>query len=168
MTQTPTDPPAPPLWPASGDRQQRSTELHVELGTAASPSLIRVSSFHLNPSTGTFGDRHGYVLLTPEGAVLIDPTEPTPDTRPQHDAFATGSSPGSRPLATVLTSSWHERDCYLLRDRLASPVWMPRGGIAEKEGEPDLLFDPDTTLPAGLRAITIDDRFAGDTVFSWI
>jgi hypothetical protein len=155
----------PKTWSMPGGREERSTELHFELGSAAEPILVRVTSLHRDRKSGRFGSRHGYILYSSQGTVLIDPTEPTPDVQAAFDALATRPSAG--PLATVVTSSWHERSSYLMRERLGAAVWLPRAGVAEKEGEPDHLYDENTTLPGGLRAMTIDDRFAGDTALYW-
>ena len=153
------------VWPTVDGREELSTEIAVELGTEDRPQLVRLTSRHLNRVTGDVGGRHGYIVLSQEGTVLIDPTEPSPDARERFDALATAG--GASPVATVLTSSWHERHAYRIRERLAAPVWLPRAGVEEKEGKPDHLYDERSALPGGLRAITIDDRFSGDTVLCW-
>jgi glyoxylase-like metal-dependent hydrolase (beta-lactamase superfamily II) len=153
------------VWPTVEGRQERSTEIAIELGSEERPLLVRITSRHLNPNTGDVGGRHGYLLFSKEGTVLIDPTEPSPDMRERFDALAAAG--GAGPMATVLTSSWHERHAYRMRERFGAPVWLPRAGVAEKEGEPDHLYDDRSALPGGLRAVTIDDRFAGDTVLCW-
>ncbi len=155
----------PETWTDAEGKRERSTGLIVELEVDNRPVLVRVESQRFNERNGTFGTRHGYLLLTPEGAVLIDPVEATPDRRAEHDAFVLAG--GAPPLGTVLTNSWHERGSYLLRERLGSAGWMPAAGVAEKDGEPDHLYDATSTLPGGLRAVGMDDRFAGDSVLCW-
>ena len=152
-------------WPTADGKRELSTGLTVELEAKGRPVLVRVDSHRFNESYGTFGARRGYMLFTSEGVVLIDPSEVTPDRRAQHDALVRAG--GAPLIGTILTSSWHERGSYLLRERLGSEVWMPAAGVEEMEGEPDHLYDATSTLPGGLRAITIDDRFAGDSVLCW-
>lgn len=57
-----------------------------------------------------------YVLFTQEGPVLIDPVAASPGV----EAEPTGLL-GQRLVATVLTSSWHERATYAVRERDGTP-----------------------------------------------
>ncbi|HEX2034145.1 MAG TPA: MBL fold metallo-hydrolase [Chloroflexota bacterium] len=157
----PLDPVAgPPRAPAAPE----ATEIRVELGTDSHPQLVRWSA------SGRYGDNpdvqhHSYAVVADDGVVLIDPTVPALASQERLEALlALGGRP---PLATVLTSSWHERSAYTLRARFGTPVWLPRGGVQEMEGTPDCLYGEETALPGGLRAITIDDATAGDTALIW-
>jgi glyoxylase-like metal-dependent hydrolase (beta-lactamase superfamily II) len=140
------------------------TEIVVELGPPTAAQVVRVSAS--GSYRGTLDvQRHGYALLTGEGVVLIDPNEPAPESRAAFEALVVAA--GRPPLATVLTSSWHERAAYELRDRYGTPVWLPRGGTGEAEGAPDHVYGEASALPGGLRALTIQDAIAGDTVLCW-
>jgi hypothetical protein len=74
-------------------------------------------------------------------------------------------------VATVLTSDWHERGCYALRERWGTPVWAPAAGLRERGGEldgrPDHTYEEGTRLPGGLRARKIDGAFPGEHVLAW-
>jgi glyoxylase-like metal-dependent hydrolase (beta-lactamase superfamily II) len=108
-------------------------------------------------------------VLTPDGAVLIDPSEPAEADRRRWEQLV---MPGGRPpIATLLTSSWHERSCYVLRDRYGIPVWLPAAGAADMDeahdAPPEHLFDDMSALPGGLRPIAVATAAGGDTVFRW-
>ena len=103
-----------------------------------------------------------FAIRTPQGPVLIDPHVPDSESV----EWVAGLM-GQPPVASVLTASWHERSAYAIRDRYGAPVWLPRAGVPEMEGHADHLYDESTPLPAGLRAITVDDTYAGDTLLLW-
>jgi hypothetical protein len=103
-----------------------------------------------------------YAVRTGAGPVLIDPEVAAPG-----DWRCLLALMGQRPVATALTSAWHERAAYRLRDAHGIPVWAPAAGAAELEGRPDHLYGDGTALPGGLRAVGIDARYAGDTVLRW-
>jgi hypothetical protein len=94
--------------------------------------------------------------------VLIDPVDPGDAALDRLRSIV-----GRDPVATVLTSAWHERDAYQARGEWGTPVWAPEAGTSELGGKPDHLYPDGATLPAGLRAITVDPHFAGDSVLLW-
>jgi hypothetical protein len=135
----------------------------VELGTAAAPVLVRWTTRGA-AEDHAYAGRHAYALRTAAGVVLVDPDFVSPDAAGHLDALLRRMMDGRAPLAVLLTSSWHERAAYVFGRRLAVPVWLPAGGTAEMEGQPDHLFGEGTALPGGARATEIDPTFAGDTV----
>src|SRR5215217_6501653 len=132
------------------------TIFRVELSTVERPALLRWST----PVPPQVYD--AYAVLTGAGPVLVDPEVAAPEDWHRLLALV-----GQRPAATVLTSAWHERSAYRLRDAHAIPVWAPAAGVEELEGRPDHLYGDGAVLPGGLRAIGIDGRYAGDTVLRW-
>ena len=135
-------------------------DLYVELGTAEAPALLR-----LNVDPG--GGRHqGYAVIGPDGAVLVDPPLPS---EPGVNRLLRLLS--SAPRATVLTSDWHERASYLLRERWGTPVWAPAAGLRERGGEldgtPDHFYEEGTPLPGGLRALKLEGVFPGEHLLRW-
>jgi len=100
--------------------------------------------------------------MAPEGPVLIDPVDPGEAALDRLRGMI-----GSEPVAAVLTSAWHERDAYRARGEWGTPVWAPQAGTAELEGKPSHLYVGGATLPGGLRAVMVDERFAGDSVLLW-
>ena len=109
-----------------------------------------------------WGRDDSYALYTPEGVVLIDPREPAPDKRDELEALW-----GGKPIASLLTNAWHERDCYGFRERYGAPVWAAASGETELEGRPDHLFDESDELPGGIEAVVLADWFAGDSFYFW-
>jgi hypothetical protein len=142
------------------------TRVYVELGEEAAPVLVRWSSWL--PGTRP-GGHDSYALCAADGVVLVDPRLPAPDT-----AGALWGLLGmnrERPVATVLTNDWHERDCYALRDQFGAPVWGPAAGRPERggdlEGAPDAYYEDGDALPGGLRAFAFDGRMPGDALLVW-
>ena len=139
------------------------TQVWIESGTEEAPGLVRWSS--KGPVRGgRAAGRLSYALRTPDGTVFIDPEWWSPD---EADRLAGLVERMGTPGAGVVTSSWHERASYLFGEHYGIPVWLPRAGTAEMEGEPDRLFGEGDALPGGMRAVEIDDGFAGDVVFHW-
>src|SRR5688500_10880069 len=105
----------------------------VELGSVERPEVIRWST-----PVGRQGyDAYALIEGGAEGsgggrAVLIDPYV---ESEGVWDELL--GRLGRRPVATVLTSSWHERSAYGLRERHGVPVWMPAAGVEEMTGRPD-------------------------------
>ena len=98
-------------------------DIYVELGTPTEPVLVRWSAPR---PQGRPSRIQGYALLGSDGPVLVDP--------PGLDEAALArlrAVLGSPPRATVLTSDWHERAAYRLRDRWGTPVWAPAAGLPE-------------------------------------
>ena len=143
---------------------QVRTSVSVELGTEARPVLIRWANWA--PRWGS-QERASYAILTDEGPILIDPAEPATSAGQRLRRLI-----GRRPVATVLTSDQHERDCYRIRDGWGTPVWAPAAGLRERggdlDGQPDDTFEDGDTLPGGLRAIKIDGGWIrGETALAW-
>lgn len=138
------------------------TDIYVDLGREDEPALIRWSA----PSPGGTSRHEGYALVTADGPVLLDPPDPGAAASERLVSLL-----GARPVATVLTNDWHERGCYVLRERWGTPVWAPAAGLpargGELEGDPDYLYEEGTALPGGLRARKIDGVFAGEHMLHW-
>ena len=142
----------------------RETIVRVELGTEAHPVLIGWCLWHTGDLSG---GEHSYAALTEAGPVLIDPNAPTGAA-----AARLWGLLDRPPVATVLTSDWHERDAYRLRAQWGAPVWGPAAGLPERGGEfdgrPDHAFEDGAALPGGLRAIKIAGGWIrGETVLAW-
>ncbi len=58
-----------------------------------------------------------YAVRGPDGTILIDPTVP-----PRAVLKELEESWGDGPIATLLTSSWHERDAYAFRQLYGTEV----------------------------------------------
>jgi glyoxylase-like metal-dependent hydrolase (beta-lactamase superfamily II) len=141
-------------------------EIRVERGSEAAPFLVRWTSYGAL-SGKRIQPHHCYALATPDGPVLIDPEEVPPAAWAGFESLLRRLGSGQAPVATLLTSSWHERAAYRFRERLGTPVWLPRGGQPDAEGTPDHLFEDGKVLPGGLTAITVGDPPGGDTAFLW-
>ncbi len=134
----------------------------LELGNQAHPELVRWSTLVPAAPPDFYGFHDAYALFTPEGPILIDPVMASPGVEAEVTSLL-----GQRPVATVLTSSWHERAAYEVRERYGTPVWLPAVGRAEADGQADHYYRHSDTLPGGLRPIGIADEFAGDHVLWW-
>ncbi len=140
-----------------------STTIHVELGTADAPILVRWNTrAYWTELFAKWGRDDAYAIFTDDGVVLINPREPAAKKLTELE-----SGWGGKPLASLLTNAWNERDCYGFRERYGSPVWSAAGGEAEHEGEPDQFFVEGDDLPGGIEAMVLSDQFCGDTVFFW-
>src|SRR5919202_5418526 len=96
----------------------RVTQLSVVLGPPGAPLLVRWCTWE--PPWQEWGHNDSYALRTIDGAILIDPEAPAQDA---DDAL--WRLVGGPPAAALLTSDWHERDAYALRERFGRPVWAP-------------------------------------------
>jgi hypothetical protein len=130
-------------------------DIYVELGTLAEPALVRWSAPR-RPASGMRNE--GYALLGTGGPVLLDP--PAAGEAALERLLAVIGAP---PQATVLTTDWHERASYRLRDLWGTPVWAPAAGLrvrgGDLEGHPDHTYEEGTPLPAGLLALRLEGRF---------
>jgi glyoxylase-like metal-dependent hydrolase (beta-lactamase superfamily II) len=140
------------------------TELRVELGDELRPSLVRWTTLGVGGAPPSQG-HHAYALSGAAGVVLIDPEVAAPHTADALQALL--ARMGGPPVATVLTSSWHERWAYGARERYGAPVWAPLAGRADLEGTPDRLYDAASPLPGELRALDIGEPPGGDTALLW-
>ena len=145
---------------ATGPDRAGWTTIGVEAGDQSNPVIVRWSTWVPRGRGGQCYD--AFALRTPVGWVLVDPVDPGPDAIERLESLI-----DREPVATLLTSAWHERAAYRARERYGPPVWAPRAGTAELEGRPDHLYDDGELLPGGLRAITVDHGFAGDSVLLW-
>lgn len=143
--------------------EEVSTTIHIEIGTAEAPVLVRWNTYtYWTEPFSKWGRDDSYALFTPEGVVLFDPREPAPDKREELESLW-----GGKPIASLLSNAWHERDCYGFRERHGTPVWAAAAGEAELEGRPDHLFDESDKLPGGIAAEVLSDWFAGDAFYFW-
>ena len=126
------------------------------IGTESRPVLLRWSV-----AVGQ-AYQDSYALFSARGQSLIDPALPDASSR-----FALERYFYDYPVATLLTSAWHERAAYEVRGAYGVPVWSPEAGKAEMEGRPDHLFTAGDKLPCGVEAIAIDEGFAGDSALLW-
>ena len=140
------------------------TDVRVEIGDEQHPTLVRWTTRGVGGAAPSQA-HHAYALRTPAGVVLIDPEAQTAAAtaliRPLLERM------GGAPVATVLTSSWHERWAYGARERFGAPVWAPIAGRADLEGTPDHLYDGASRLPGDLRALDIGEPPGGDAALLW-
>ena len=143
----------------------RVTRLSVVLGTDEAPLLVRWCTWA--PPWQQWGHNDSYALCTADGPLLIDPEAPAPETDDLLWRLA-----GAPPVATLLSTDWHERDAYVLRERFGIPVWAPATGVPDRggglEGEPDHLYDDAAVLPGGVRALQIAGTGQADHALSWL
>jgi hypothetical protein len=118
-------------------------DLYLELGTPAEPALVRWSA--PRPPAGRMRNE-GYALLGSDGPILLDPPGAGEAALERLLSII-----GGPPQATMLTTDWHERACYHLRDRWGTPVWAPAAGLPERggdlAGQPDHTYEEGTPLP---------------------
>ena len=89
-----------------------------------------------------------YAIEQPSGCVLIDPSDYPP--------HSIGAIERHGVSDILMTNHFHERAAAMLRGRFGAKVWAPEGDIDELESvTPDHVFNADTELPAGLRAIAL-------------
>ncbi len=131
----------------------------VPEGQAGAP-IVRWSTWVPRGAGGQCYD--AFALRTAAGVILVDPVDPGSEALAHLESLV-----DHRPVATLLTSAWHERAAYRARELYGTPVWAPQAGTAEMEGRPDHWYGDGDVLPGGLRAVTVDDRFAGDSVLLW-
>src|SRR5687768_11648533 len=123
----------------------------VVVGTQRAPAVMWWST------RMKYGGTHeSYALLTKDTAILVDPEDLPAAVLAEIESIS-----GRLPAATVLTGAWHERAAYRVREQFGTPVWAPRGGEAELEGAPDVLYGPNRpdrsgggtggNLPLGLK-----------------
>ncbi|MGH2353269.1 MAG: MBL fold metallo-hydrolase [Chloroflexota bacterium] len=140
----------------------RTTVFSIELEEEGRPALLRWCTWE--PPWGHDGHNDSYALVTGDGPILVDPEDPG----------AAGewlwSSLGRAPRATLLTTDWHERGAYILRERFGTPVWAPAEGLPVRggalEGEPDHCYEDGAALPGGLRALRITGTGQADYVLA--
>jgi hypothetical protein len=138
-----------------------SSTLHVELGPASAPLLIRWSTWERSTSIAAC-TQESFALLTEDGPVLVDP-----DTGDASSLERIVTLLGGLPVATLLATGMHERSCYALRERWGIPVWAPRTAAPLLEGSPDHLYDAGDILPGGVRASVIRGPFPGEHILAW-
>jgi glyoxylase-like metal-dependent hydrolase (beta-lactamase superfamily II) len=95
---------------------------------------------------------------SPEGVLLIDPLAPpaeTPEAAAFWEALDRDVERRGRPVAILLTGSYHQRSASEIRERYrrgaGASIWAPEGTGARLSLAPDRLFRSGDALPGGLR-----------------
>ncbi|HEU5318351.1 MAG TPA: hypothetical protein VFX49_19725, partial [Chloroflexota bacterium] len=133
-----------------------TSAVELELGDEARPILVRWTSRREGESAFGSGG-HSYALRTASGVVLVDPYRIDGEVGGRIARLIDAMSEGSRPIAILCTDSWHERAAYDVRAARGIPIWLPRAGASEMDGQPDHLYDESTALPAGIRGTHLED-----------
>ena len=137
------------------------TRLVIETGSEEQPEVVRWMAWRPGVENGLVVAGftqllQSYALITSEGTVLIDPTEPISSAMPRFEALT-----GRAPRAVVCTSSWHERDAYWFREHYGVTVYAPKYGADDLEGRPDELYGDGDALPGGVQAVVSSDLKVG-------
>ena len=95
---------------------ENGCRITVEVGTQRRPLVVRWTTWH-----GRSDLKQSYLLVTPDGGVLIDPIEPA---APSLKAFQEFVADGF--IAVVVTTARHERDIEAFRERFKIPIYGPK------------------------------------------
>jgi glyoxylase-like metal-dependent hydrolase (beta-lactamase superfamily II) len=143
----------------TGDTDERP--IVTEMSDRDGPLVVRwTAPVWWGEPFNEYGEDVCYAIRTPEGVILIDPAVPPRPALAELESFW-----GELPVATLLTSAWHERDAYVFRQLYGTPVWASRAGAGQNAGAPDHFFDDGDSLLGGLRAVQIAKSFAGEAAF---
>jgi hypothetical protein len=140
------------------------SRVEVVLGSADRPLLVHWSTQHPQ----VYSPFDSYALRAPDGWVLIDPELPDGPVQERLRELIR-----ERPVATVLTNDGHERACYTARERWGIPVWGPvvPEGASDRgvgyDGTPDHMYEEQTSLPGGLRAVKVAALWGGEHALFW-
>ncbi len=108
--------------------------------------------------------QQSFLLLTKEGAVLVDPVEPK--SRAALELLRTHA--GGSFLAIVNTSVLHDRDVEFFKKRFKIPLYGPQASPPRSKffKKVDEFYSEGSALPGGIQAIDSGDA-NGETWLSW-
>ena len=108
---------------------------------------------------------NGYLIVSTEGSVLIDPPEIMKDDFAELESLVNKNS--KSPLrAILLTNVHHERECDEVRKRFDAPVLINEKDEAGLEGKADKTFADGDALPAGLTTFKFENQKSpGESAF---
>lgn len=108
---------------------------------------------------------NGYLLVSEDGSVLIDPPGMTEDGFARLESLAGKNS--KCPLqAILLTNVHHERECDEMRKRFDVPVLINEKDEAGLEGKADKTFADRDALPCGLITFKLESQKSpGESAF---
>jgi len=108
---------------------------------------------------------NGYLIVSTEGAVLIDPPEITENDFAELKSLVDKNS--KSPLqAILLTNVHHERECDEMRKKLCVPVLINEKDDAGLERKADKTFADGDTLPGGFRTFKFENQKSpGESAF---
>ena len=108
---------------------------------------------------------NGYLIVSTEGSVLIDPPKITEDDFAELESLVNKNS--KSPLrAILLTNVHHERECDEVRKRFDAPVLINEKDEAGLEGKADKTFADGDALPAGLNTFKFENQKSpGESAF---
>ena len=125
------------------------TRIGVEVGSEREPEIVRWTVW------GNGDLQQSFLLLTKDGAVLVDPVEPTSkDALAALRAYAGGSF-----RAIVNASALHERGVEFFKKRFKVPLYGPQASPPRSKffKKVDELYDEGDALPGGIEAIGSGD-----------
>ena len=108
---------------------------------------------------------NGYLIVSTEGAVLIDPPEITENDFAELKSLVDKNS--KSPLqAILLTNVHHERECDEMRKKLGVPVLINEKDDAGLERKANKTFADGDTLPGGFRTFKFENQKSpGESAF---
>ena len=108
---------------------------------------------------------NGYLIVSTEGSVLIDPPEITEDDFAELEILVNKNS--KSPLrAILLTNVHHERKCDEMRKKFGVPVLINEKDEAGLERKANKTFADGDTLPGGFRTFKFENQKSpGESAF---
>ena len=108
---------------------------------------------------------NGYLIVSTEGSVLIDPPEITEDDFAELEILVNKNS--KSPLrAILLTNVHHERECDGMRKKFGVPVLINEKDDAGLERKANKTFSDGDTLPGGFRTFKFENQKSpGESAF---
>lgn len=108
---------------------------------------------------------NGYLIVSTEGSVLIDPPEITEDDFAELESLVNKNS--KSPLrAILLTNVHHERECDEMRQKLSVPLLINEKDDAGLERKADKTFSDGDSLPCGFKTFQFENQKSpGESAF---
>jgi glyoxylase-like metal-dependent hydrolase (beta-lactamase superfamily II) len=108
---------------------------------------------------------NGYLIVSTEGSVLIDPPEITEDDFAELESLVNKNS--KSPLRSImLTNVHHERECDEMRKKFGVPILINEEDNAGLERKANKTFADGDTLPCGLRTFKFENQKSpGESAF---